>query len=100
MINGCCYGRQKRASENKGEYLKLCGQRFWEFISGDEALYLKIVEPIGHQAKERNAEFYSRYELVVDDFTKAFRQDFCNENNQILWDKLTQFTSAEMPSNS
>ena len=30
-INGCCYGRD--ATPDKGEYLKLCGQSFWEFIS-------------------------------------------------------------------
>ena len=31
-INGCCYGIDN--SPEKGDYLKYCGQRFWEFISG------------------------------------------------------------------
>ena len=41
-VNGCCYGKDDHP--DKGEYLKLCGQRFWEFVSGDENLYLDIIE--------------------------------------------------------
>jgi Type II restriction endonuclease EcoO109I len=28
FVNGCCYGKQAKKSEDKGDYLKLCGQRF------------------------------------------------------------------------
>ena len=95
-INGCCYGKQPRKNEHKGDYIKLCGQRFWELISGDTDLYLKIVEPIGHQAKERNAEFLAKYELVIDSFTNIFRRHFCDADNLIIWDKLTK-ASCEAP---
>ncbi len=44
-VNGCCYGRDD--NPDKGEYLKYCGQRFWEFISGDSGLYVKLIEPLG-----------------------------------------------------
>jgi len=40
-VNGCCYG--KDAKPEKGDYLKLCGQRFWEFISGNENLYMTLL---------------------------------------------------------
>jgi hypothetical protein len=33
-INGCCYGRDNKPE--KGEYQKLCGQRFWGFISDNK----------------------------------------------------------------
>jgi hypothetical protein len=89
-INGCCYGKQTRGSEDKGDYLKLCGQRFWEFISGDADYYLKIVAPIGHKAKDRNEEFLAQYELVVDSFTHLFRQQFCDPANLILWEALVK----------
>jgi len=92
-VNGCCYEKQQRRYEDKGEYLKLCGQRFWEFISGDAELYIKIVEPIGYKAKERNAEFLAQYEVVLDNFTDFFRERFCDENNLIQWDKLTMISS-------
>jgi len=32
-VNGCCYGKNKKPE--KGNYQKLCGQMFWEFISGN-----------------------------------------------------------------
>jgi hypothetical protein len=93
-VNGCCYGKQSRKSEDKGDYLKLCGQRFWQFISDDPEFYVKIIDPIGHKAKERNAEFMAQYELVVDAFTEMFRQNFCDSNNLILWDALVRNSSA------
>ena len=48
-VNGCCYGRDNKP--DKGEYQKLCGQKFWTFISGDDLLYTDIIEPLGHKAK-------------------------------------------------
>lgn len=48
-VNGCCYGRV--TNENRGDYTKLAGQAFWEFLSGDRDLYRRIIVPIGHQAK-------------------------------------------------
>ena len=39
-VNGCCFGKDNKP--DKGGYLKLCGQRFWEFISGNEKLYIDI----------------------------------------------------------
>ena len=92
-VNGCCYGKQAKKSEDKGDYLKLCGQRFWEFISDDPEFYIKIVEPIGHKAKERNAEFLAQYELVVDAFTEVFRKHFCGPDNLIRWDALVEHSS-------
>jgi hypothetical protein len=99
-INGCCYGKQPRSSEHRGDYIKYCGQRFWEFISGDSDLYIKLVEPIGHQAKERNEEFLAQYELVVDSFTEEFRSAFCGKDNRILWDKLMAISSKAPPKKS
>ncbi len=96
-VNGCCYGKQRRLSEDKGDYVKLCGQRFWEFISGDPEIYIKIVEPIGHKAVERNTEFLSQYELVLDKFTEIFRKSLCDEKNNIQWDKLTRISSEAPP---
>ena len=54
-INGCCYGKEN--NPDKGDYFKYCGQEFWEFISGNKDLYTELIEPLGHQAKEKNEEF-------------------------------------------
>ncbi len=90
-VNGCCYGKDNKP--DKGDYLKLCGQRFWEFISGNDRLYLEIIEPLGHQAEERNAAFRREYARIVNLFTMDFGAEFCTEG-LIDWEKLVRFNSA------
>jgi len=91
-VNGCCYGKDKKP--DKGEYLKLCGQRFWEFISGNENLYTDIIEPLGHRAKERNEQFIKSYPAIINKFTYEFMDDFCEDGN-INWEKLVRFNSSK-----
>jgi len=91
-VNGCCYGRDNKS--DKGEYFKYCGQQFWEFISGDSELFLKIIEPLGHKAKERNDDFLIVYSQMINKFTKEFMNDFCKDNGEIDWDKMIRFNSA------
>ncbi len=90
-VNGCCYGQDN--SPDKGDYLKLCGQHFWEFISGDEHLYIDIIEPLGHKAKEKNEEFLEAYAQLLNKFTYDFMTDFCDDGI-INWEKLIKFNSA------
>jgi hypothetical protein len=92
-INGCCYGKDK--NPDKGDYFKYCGQRFWEFISGDPSLYLEIIEPLGHKAKEKNDEFMESYSQMINKFTKEFIDDFCKSTGEIDWNKLVKLNSAK-----
>ncbi|NUM81261.1 cytosolic protein [bacterium] len=92
-INGCCYGSE---SVNKGDYFKFCGQKFWEFISGDNNLYIQIIEPLGHKAKEKNEEFQHSYAKVINKFTGEFLNTFC-ENGRINWEAIVKFNSASTP---
>jgi len=99
-VNGCCYGRDNKPHKfpKKGtDYLKLCGQRFWEFISGDTELFTKIIEPLGHKAKERNDDFIKSYSQMINKFTKEFADSFCLDNGSIDWNKLVRFNSATNP---
>jgi len=91
-VNGCCYGRDNKP--DKGDYFKFCGQKFWEFISGDNELYTKIIEPLGHRAKERNDDFIKSYSQMINKFTKEFADTFCKDDGEIDWNKLVQFNSA------
>ena len=91
-INGCCYGRD--ATPDKGEYLKLCGQSFWEFVSGDQNLYIDIIEPLGHKAHEQNEMFNHEYAKVVNKFTAQFINVFCDADGAINWDALIRLNSA------
>ena len=90
-VNGCCYGRDN--NPDKGDYFKYCGQQFWEFISGESSLYTQIIEPLGHQAKERNNDFEELYAQIINKFTLEFSLDFCSKNGAIDWNKLVQFNS-------
>ncbi len=97
-VNGCCYGRTTKKNKYiaKGDYYKLCGQAFWEFISGDKELYKSIIEPLGHKAKEKNDVFYKSYAQKINIFTLEFISDFCNKNGTINWDKLVEFNSKQV----
>ena len=92
-INGCCYGKNK--NDNKGSYFKYCGQVFWEFIGGNENIYLDIIEPLGHKAKERNEEYMEQYFLMVNKFTKEFVISFCDNDGAIDWEKLVKYNSGK-----
>lgn len=90
-VNGCCYGQENQS--DKGDYLKLCGQEFWGFISGNDRLFVDIVEPLGYHAKERNEEFFLEYSRILNLFTQEFMDDFCVDG-RIDWDKLVRFNSG------
>lgn len=91
-VNGCCYGRDN--VPDKGEYLKLCGQRYWEFISGDENLYLEMIKPLGQQVKEKDEQFEEKYAQKVNEMTQKMLNEFC-KNGLIDWDKLVKFNSSK-----
>ena len=91
-VNGCCYGRDN--SPDKGNYLKFCGQVFWEFISGDSDLYTEIIEPLGYKAKEKNEEFEKQYAILINKFTTQFSAEFCPKG-VIDWKKLVELNSKK-----
>ena len=92
-VNGCCYGRDNKP--DKGEYFKLCGQEFWEFLTGDPDFYTRIIEPLGHEAHRRNQDFQERYAAVANTFTIQFTRDFCKQDGAIDWPKLVAFNSSK-----
>jgi len=91
-VNGCCYGRT--VNPDKGDYFKYCGQKFWEFISGNPDLYLRIIKPLGYSAREKNEEFQKEYAQIVNKFTIEFSEKFV-VSGKINWDALVKFNSAE-----
>jgi hypothetical protein len=90
-VNGCCYGKDKKP--DKGDYFKYCGQTFWNFISGNVNLYIDIVEPLGHKAKDKNDDFMKSYSQMINKFTKEFAVNFCKDSGEIDWEKLIRFNS-------
>lgn len=92
-VNGCCYGRDN--NPDKGGYFKYCGQEFWELISGDSNLYTRIVEPLGHNAKQRNQAFAEQYAAVVNRMSQQFAAEYCTEDGSIDWPKVVAVSSEK-----
>jgi hypothetical protein len=90
-VNGCCYGKDHKPQ--KAGYQKLCGQCFWEFISGNPNLYLDIIEPLGYKAKEKNEAFQQAYSEIINIFTFEFMKSYCDDG-KIDWAKTMQLNSG------
>lgn len=93
-VNGCCFGKTRNRNPEKAGYYKICGQEFWELISGIENFYIDIIEPIGHRAKQKNEKFLEAYAAVLNKFTLDFTQRFCIDG-KIDWKKLLKFNSGK-----
>jgi hypothetical protein len=92
-VNGCCYGKDEQPE--KDGYFKYCGQRFWNFLSGeDSSLYTDIVEPLASHAKERNEVFQEAYARTLNLFTHKFFDEYCYEDGSINWQKLVVYNSG------
>ena len=92
-VNGCCYGRSREP--DKGGYFKYCGQEFRLLISEDPDLYTRIIEPMGHEAKQRNDDFSTKYQAIIDRLSGEFSERFCDQEGAIDWEKLVSFVSAK-----
>lgn len=90
-VEACCYGADDKP--DKGDYQKLCGQRFWSFISGREDLYRELVEPLGETAQEQTKDLLELRARKLNLFTAAFLKDYCR-NGAIDWDKLVRYNSG------
>ncbi|MDX1972185.1 MAG: PmeII family type II restriction endonuclease [Candidatus Sumerlaeia bacterium] len=92
-VNGCCYGKDSKPHK-KEDYFKYCGQDFWHYLSGNKLLYIELVEPLGHQAKQRTEEFEEGYSAKINLFTNQFTQSFCTNTGQIDWEKFLKYNSG------
>lgn len=94
-VNGCCYGRTtpQNSYKEKGDYFKYCGQAFWEFVSGDAALYKEIIIPLGYKAQQKNDEYEIAYAKKINQFTFELASEFFKPNGEIDWEKLVEFNS-------
>lgn len=97
-VNGCMYGKDnrpyKKDSRSNLSYHKLCGQEFWELVSGDSQLYKKIIKPLDKEVKKRDEVFQDLYVKKLNEMTKDLIDLFYVEN--ILdWDKIIEYISKK-----
>lgn len=95
-VNGCMYGKDNSPHKiNKNSelsYYKICGQLFWELISGDAQLYKKIIQPLDKEAKKRDETFKDLYTKKINEMTKDVVNLFYSEDN-LDWDKVIDYVS-------
>jgi len=96
-VNGCCYGRT--ANEDKGDYLKLCGQAFWELVSGEPDFHTRLMDLLDREAGRQEKDFAREYETTLARLTAEFTKEFCDDKGRILWDKLVRHNS-DTPENA
>lgn len=97
-VNGCIYGRDNKPHKvNKDpdlSYYKICGQSFWELISGDSQLYKKIIQPLDKEARKRDDIFKKLYVQKVNEMTKDVI-DLFYTNDNLDWDKIIDYVSKK-----
>jgi len=95
-VNGCMYGRDnvphKVNKNSELSYYKICGQSFWELISGDDQLYKKIIQPLDKEAKKRDVIFKELYTEKINEMTKDVVELFYTGHN-LDWDKIIDYVS-------
>jgi len=90
-VRACCYG--KNGNNYNGSYYQYYGQDFWTFISGDDEFYIKIIEPLGAEAKDKNDEFNKEYGKLINRLTVEFSEKYCLEDMSIDWEKIVKENS-------
>jgi len=97
-VNGCMYGRDNvphKVNKNPDlSYYKICGQAFWELVSGDDQLYKKIIQPLDKEAKKRDEVFKKLYVKKINEMTKDVVDRFYTKNN-LDWDKIIDYVSKK-----
>jgi hypothetical protein len=94
-VLGICYGKTRTNFNYRlPRCWKVVGQNFWYLISENEDLYTDIIEPIGYRAKQHNDAFEKERSKVVNRFTLAFINRFCDQSGAIDWPRLVEFNSG------
>lgn len=93
-IVGYAYGCKQQKRKNTSSFRELAGQSFWYEITGDQDFYLKIIRLMKDKPQKHLPEYKKAWDAAVNRFTFEFIKDFCFEDGNINWDKLTKFNSG------
>lgn len=73
----------------------MCGQEFWELITGGNQFYQRIVIPIDKEVKKRDDNFKDTYAAKINEMTKDFSEQFLTEEGHISWERISDFVSRK-----
>jgi len=64
----------------------LASKNFWAELTGDEALYIKLIRFMTELPEKYVADFDESY--TANRLVKEFTNEFCNEDGSIDWENL------------
>jgi len=96
-ILGHAYGRKNSPAGANLIYRDSSGQNFWQELTGDPDFYIKIIQLMRSEPVKHRDEYRPRWEAIINRFTKAFIDDFCDSEGNIDWDKLVRLVSQAIP---
>lgn len=94
-VVGYGYGKKKTQVGKEKFYLELAGKDFWEWLTGDDAFYTKIINFMGTRPDEYVKEFEEAYIKAENRMTREFTIKYCKEDGSIDWDTLIKFNSGD-----
>ena len=56
-------------------------------------MYIRIIQPLGDQAKEKDAQFQALYTKRLNEMTADFLSHFCSQG-EIDWEAVVQYNSG------
>lgn len=87
-VNGCCYGR---GVHDRGSYIKMCGAPFWELVSGDTQMYVRLVDPLREAASNG---FVTERNGLIRRLTVELAAGWATPAGHIDWVKVVEHCSA------
>lgn len=90
-VEGCCYGRSLKRKHGKN-YEKLCGQEFWEYVSGSSTFYVDVLQAFGSAAENAVSEFGEAKRAATARLEAVIRRSLCTTNGLLDWKQWAQFT--------
>jgi hypothetical protein len=94
-VVGYCYGRKNQSPRSKVNFRELAGQAFWDFVTGDNDFYLRIVRLMQQKPVKHRPAFQEAFDRAKNRFTKEFLNEFSDNSGAIDWDKLLAFNSGK-----
>ncbi len=99
MVNGCIYGKennyQRSDSDRQKHYLKICGQAFWELISGSPTFYTDIVLPLSKETSKKDETYKQEFDSAIIRSARIFSEHFLSED-RVNWEKLISYISKNI----
>jgi hypothetical protein len=83
FINGCCYGIDDQP--HKGGYDKLCGQRFWTFLTQESDFYPTFIVPLREDSWLFSAAYQDLFARKLNVLVKKFSTQYVNAQGMINW---------------